>query len=69
LIAYFIGNISSKKYQIAFMYVKVIAKQRWDVFLRHSGCSLFYDCGSVYLNYCMPLLKVENIRSKMKVIS
>jgi len=32
LIAYFIGNISAKKYQNAFMCVKVIAKQRWDVF-------------------------------------
>jgi len=32
LIAYFIGNISAKKYQNAFTYVKVIADQRWDVF-------------------------------------
>ena len=32
LIAYFIGNISAKKYQNAFTYVKVIANQRWDVF-------------------------------------
>jgi len=32
LIAYFIGNISSKKYQNPFMCVKVIASQRWDVF-------------------------------------
>jgi len=31
-IAYFIGNISAKKYQNAFTYVKVIANQRWDVF-------------------------------------
>jgi len=36
LIAYFISNISAKKYQNAFTYVKVIANQRWDVFLRHS---------------------------------
>jgi len=35
LIAYFIGNISAKKYQNPFMCVKVIARQRWDVFLRH----------------------------------
>jgi len=35
LIAYFIGNISAKKYQNPFMRVKVIASQRWDVFLRH----------------------------------
>jgi len=32
LIAYFIGNISAKKYQNEFTYVKVIANQRWDVF-------------------------------------
>jgi len=32
LIAYFIGNISAKKYQNPFMSVKVIASQRWDVF-------------------------------------
>jgi len=32
LIAYFIRNISAKKYQNMFTYVKVIANQRWDVF-------------------------------------
>jgi len=32
MIAYFIGNISAKKYQNAFTYVKVIANQRWDIF-------------------------------------
>jgi len=35
LFAYFIGNIFAKKYQNPFMYVKVIASERWDVFLRH----------------------------------
>jgi len=30
LIAYFIGNISAKKYQNVFMCVKVVANQRWD---------------------------------------
>jgi len=35
LIAYFIGNISSKKYQNLFLCVKVIASHRWDVFWRH----------------------------------
>jgi len=34
LIPYFMGNISAKKYQNVFAYVQVIAKQRWDVFLR-----------------------------------
>jgi len=32
LIAYFIGNICAKKYQNLFMFVKVIAMHRWDVF-------------------------------------
>jgi len=32
----FIGNISAKKCQNPFTGVKVIANQRWDVFLRHS---------------------------------
>jgi len=32
LIAYFMGNISAKKYQNVFTDLKVIAKQRWDVF-------------------------------------
>jgi len=32
LIAYYIGNISAKKYQNPFMYVKVIASHRWDAF-------------------------------------
>ena len=32
LVAYFISNISAKKYQNAFTYVKVIANHRWDVF-------------------------------------
>jgi len=36
LIVYFIGNISAKKYQNAFTYVKVNANQRSDVFLRRS---------------------------------
>jgi len=36
LIAYFISNISAKKYQNPFTCIKIIASQRWDVFLRHS---------------------------------
>ena len=32
LIAYFIGNISAKKYQNPFTCVKVIVGQQWDVF-------------------------------------
>jgi len=39
LIAYFIGNISAKKYQNPFMCVKVKTRQRWDVFLRHGVLS------------------------------
>jgi len=33
LIAYFISNISAKKYQNPFTCAKVIASQRWDIFL------------------------------------
>jgi len=33
LIAYLISNISAKKYENPFMCAKVIASQRWDVFL------------------------------------
>jgi len=32
LIAYFTGNISAKKNQNPFTWVKVIASQKWDVF-------------------------------------
>ena len=32
LTAYFMGNISVKRYQNVFNYVKLIAKKRWDVF-------------------------------------
>ena len=41
LIAYFIGNISAKKYRNPFMCVKVIASQRWDVF--ETWCSNQYE--------------------------
>jgi len=39
--AYFIGNISAKKYQNPFMCVKVIASQRWSVFLKHGVYCIF----------------------------
>jgi len=32
LIAYFISNISAKKYKKLYTFVRVIANQRWDVF-------------------------------------
>ena len=41
LVAYFIGNLSVKKYQNAFTYVKVIPNQRWYVF-----------CDAVYIYCC-----------------
>jgi len=54
LIAYFIGNISAKKYQNPFMCIKVIASQMWDVFLRHGvycqhnlWCPLYIHCESI----------------------
>jgi len=45
LIAHFIGNISAKKYQNPFMCVKVIASQRWDIFLRHGVVGVLYSDG------------------------
>ena len=36
LIAYFLSNIFAKNCRNRTMYVKIIASQRWDVFLRHS---------------------------------
>jgi len=50
LIAYFIGNISAKKYQNPFMCIKVIASQRWDVFLRHGVVSDIENSNKNYLN-------------------
>ena len=35
LIAYFLGNSFAKNYRNQAMCVKIIASQRWDVFLRH----------------------------------
>ena len=32
---YFLGNIRAKNYHNQTVYVKIIASQRWDVFLRH----------------------------------
>ena len=46
LIAYFIGNISAKKYQNPFMCVNVIASQKWYVFLK-TVCHM----QSVWLDY------------------
>ena len=65
LIAYFIGNISAKKYQNPFMCVKVIANQMWDVFLRH-GVGLDYFLGVAVhakqanqaLNYSVAVMSV-----------
>jgi len=36
LISYFISNTSAKNYCNRIVYVKTIASQRWDDFLRHS---------------------------------
>jgi len=46
LIAYSISNIAAKKYQNPFPCLKVIAIQRWDVFLRHG----------VYCNCCVSVV-------------
>jgi len=36
MISYFLNNTSAKNYHNRVVYVKIIASQRWDVFLRHS---------------------------------
>jgi len=36
-IPYFLSNTSAKNYHKRMVYVKIIARQRWDVFLRHSA--------------------------------
>jgi len=36
MILYFPGNISAKNYHNRIVYVKIIARRRWDVFVRHS---------------------------------
>jgi len=40
LISYFLSNTSAKNYHNRIMYVKVVASQRWDVFLKHSVVTL-----------------------------
>jgi len=67
LIAYFIGNISAKKCQNVFTYVKVIANQMWDVFLRHSvyehkgPMKLLRNCRLKYAHQQIISLKVSGI--------
>jgi len=43
LIAYFTGNISVKKYQNPFTWVKVIASQKWNVFGTRCICHTLQD--------------------------
>ena len=35
MIPYFLSNISGKNHRNRMVYVKIIASQSWDVFLRH----------------------------------
>ena len=51
LIAYFVGNISAKKCQNPFMFVKVIARQRWDVFFE----TRYIDVGDI-VSDCVSLI-------------
>ena len=43
LIAYFLGSTCAKNYRNRTVYVKIIASQRWDVFLRHG---VYKSCGA-----------------------
>jgi len=42
MLKHFLSNTSAKNYCCWIVYVKIIASQRWDVFLRHSVHHLFY---------------------------
>ena len=42
LISYFLSNTSAKNYRNRIVYVKIIASQRWDVFLGHSVQQMNY---------------------------
>jgi len=48
LIAYFLGNIFAKNCCNRTVYVKIIASQRWDVFLRHSIIDTVLECHSPF---------------------
>jgi len=54
LIAYFIGNISAQKFQNPFTCIKVIASQRWDLFLRHGvdAAYCYRQSSMVCLSFC-----------------
>jgi len=56
LMAYFIGNISAKRYQNPFTSVKVIASQMWDVFWDMVYTGHGHLCVSLslaaFLHYC-----------------
>ena len=41
IILYFLSNISAKNYRNRIVCVKIIASQRWDVFMRHGVVTLF----------------------------
>jgi len=45
-IAYFLGNRCAKNYRNQTVYVKIIASQRWDVFLRH-GVGIYNSTNSL----------------------
>jgi len=48
LISYFLSNTSATNYRNRVVYAKIIASQRWDVFLRHS---VHHDIWNSYLKY------------------
>jgi len=51
LIAYFLCNTCAKNYRNQAMYVKIIARQKWDVFLRHRFIYFYFV--SVMLIFCL----------------
>jgi len=60
------GNISAKKYQNVFTYVKVIEKQRWDVFSRHSVHIKLAMLGVRQLIYRIEPIQTEKVITRTK---
>jgi len=61
------GNISAKKYQNVFTYVKVTGKQkRWDVFSRHSVHIKLAMLGVRQLIYRIEPIQTEKVITRTK---
>ena len=48
LISYFLSNTSAKNYRNRIVWVKIIARQRWDIFVRHVHTMIRIDAACCY---------------------